>query len=229
MDARGWLALETSVPSATVAAGDAGGVWAGEEFHSDRSHNSLLFGPLGRVLERVGLARVAVVLVGTGPGSYSGTRVGIAAGQGVAIAAGCPAVGVPSLLATPEALAGGLSLAVGDARRGGWWLARVDDGRLAAAPVIVDHVAFVRELGAAFAAGVPAVSFDPVARLRLGPELATRVAVARPTAAALLTWWARQDEAIRAAFAAEPVQPVYLRPPHVTMAKGVHPLVPRED
>lgn len=220
-----WLAIETSVRSATVAVGDASGVLASEAFESDRSHNSVLFGPLARVLEPVDVARLAVVLVGTGPGSYSGTRVGIAAGQGVAIIAACPAVGVPSMLATPEARAGGVSLAVGDARRGGWWLARVEEGRVTAPPAIMAHEAFAREVAAAVAAGLPVVAFDPVERLRLDPGVAARLVPARPSARILLEWWARRGDGERAAFAAEALQPVYLRPPHVTRAKDGHPLL----
>ncbi len=220
-----WLALETSVPVATVAVGDVGGVRWIEEFTSDRSHNSVLFGPLRRALEQIGGLRLEVVLVGTGPGSYGGTRVGIAAGQGVAIARGCPAIGVPSLLATTEARAVGRSLAIGDARRGGWWWSAVEDRRVVGEPLIVGHEEFVRKIEETLAAAVPVVAFDPPARLKLPEEVRGRLVAARPSAANLLGWWAERGDDERVALAAVVPQPEYLRPPHVTRAKAGHPLL----
>ncbi|MGC4013199.1 MAG: hypothetical protein QM755_01595 [Luteolibacter sp.] len=68
---------------------------AEREFCSDRSHNAVLLGPLGELMAGLSPEDIGLVLVGSGPGSYSGTRVGIAAAQGVALAAGCPVVAVP--------------------------------------------------------------------------------------------------------------------------------------
>ena len=105
-------------------------------FCSDRNHNALLFEPLRELLEKHG--KPSLVLVGSGPGSYSGTRVGIAAAQGVAIAIGCPAVAVPSILAVPSAANGARCLAIGDARRGSFWTAEIGNFRLLEEPSLCD-------------------------------------------------------------------------------------------
>ena len=95
------LILETSTPNASLATTEPGGRIEQREFTSDRSHNAVLFSPLKELLDTRETLEIGLVLVGSGPGSYSGTRVGIAAAQGVAIACGCPAVAVPSILAVP--------------------------------------------------------------------------------------------------------------------------------
>lgn len=55
------------------------------------------------------ISDAAAVAVGTGPGSFTGLRVAMALGKGLAVALGCPIVGVPSLDAwlasSPDAVA----------------------------------------------------------------------------------------------------------------------------
>jgi tRNA threonylcarbamoyladenosine biosynthesis protein TsaB len=46
---------------------------------------------------RVALAAVELIAVATGPGSFNGIRAGIAVAEGLALALGVPAVGVPTL------------------------------------------------------------------------------------------------------------------------------------
>ena len=78
------LAIETSTRQGSVALRLGGRVEFAETFASQRSHNSQLFAPLEKALE-IAERRITLVVVGTGPGSYTGARIGIAAGQGVAI------------------------------------------------------------------------------------------------------------------------------------------------
>ena len=132
------LVIETSTPRASLATIGPGGHLEQREFTSDRSHNAVLLAPLQELLDGRGGVETGLVLVGSGPGSYSGTRVGIAAAQGVAIACGCPAVAVPSILAVPSAHGGAPCLAIGDARRGSFWTARMENSRLLAGPGLTD-------------------------------------------------------------------------------------------
>ena len=96
------LVLETSTPHASLGLADGAGGFSETGFQSDRNHNALLFGPLAELLAEKDPAEIGLVLVGSGPGSYSGTRVGIAAAQGVAMVSGCRTVAVPSILAVPS-------------------------------------------------------------------------------------------------------------------------------
>jgi len=82
-------------------------------------HAERLFGCLETLLARNGLAysdlgRVAST---TGPGSFTGLRIGLSAARGIGLARGIPVIGVPSLLALSLPIAGP-ALVLLDARRG---------------------------------------------------------------------------------------------------------------
>ncbi|MBU1174032.1 MAG: tRNA (adenosine(37)-N6)-threonylcarbamoyltransferase complex dimerization subunit type 1 TsaB [Alphaproteobacteria bacterium] len=73
----------------------------------ERGHAEILFGRIAGLLAEAGqtyadLRRIAVV---TGPGSFSGLRIGLSAARGLALALSIPVIGVPRLL--------GLSLTAG--------------------------------------------------------------------------------------------------------------------
>jgi tRNA threonylcarbamoyl adenosine modification protein YeaZ len=90
------LVLETSTPTASLLLVHDDGSVSPRSFQSDRSHNAELFRPLQELMAEK--PKLELVIAGSGPGSYSGTRVGIAAAQGVAIAMACPAVAISSIL-----------------------------------------------------------------------------------------------------------------------------------
>ncbi len=218
------IAIETSTPQASVAWLDAAGSLVEEAFSSDRSHNSGVFGPLGRALQGRAPGEAAVLLVGTGPGSYSGVRIGIAAAQGVGMVHGCAVAGVPSLLGTAAARGGGRWLAVGDARRGSWYVAVVAGGRLEAAPELLAADDFAARVAAGVAAGAGVFSLDEVGQLGLEAGLADRVVREWPRAVLLLEAWESWDEGERGRWLDAAVQPVYLREAFISEAKRGHPL-----
>ncbi|MGA0854723.1 MAG: tRNA (adenosine(37)-N6)-threonylcarbamoyltransferase complex dimerization subunit type 1 TsaB, partial [Luteolibacter sp.] len=211
------LIFETSTPHATLARVDAGGCVNERGFSSDRNHNALLFGPLDELLgdDR----KVDLVLVGSGPGSYSGTRVGIAAAQGVAIAMGCAAVAVPSLLAVPSVASGKAALAIGDARRGSYWTARVEDFKLDAAPSLCDAAGLHERVAQALDEGLVVFSCEEIARFPLPEDILAKLSFEIPSAKRLWQAWQSTDEATRRAWSAEIPQPIYIKPPHITPAK----------
>ena len=213
------LILETSTPHGSVALAMPDGRLETREFSSDRSHNAILFSPLQELLDGRGDQKIDLVLVGSGPGSYSGTRVGIAAAQGVAIALGCPAVALPSILAVPSAAQGQACLAIGDARRGSYWTAKIENLRLISGPELTDLSGLQEILESHLAAALTVFSFEDPARFPLPADLSDQVKLEFPSAASLWQAWRHADETTRAAWAAEIPQPIYLKPPHITPAK----------
>jgi len=181
---------------------------------SDRHHNALIFAPLEEAIEALGDRKIDEIVIGTGPGSYSGTRVGIATGQGVALVHGCPAVGLSSLLAT------GIEegVAIGDARRGSAWTARLAVGALPEPELLP-----MAELEAALAGEEKIFTFEAPGRFSFSKEIAVEQGV--PTARALAEAWIKLSEAQQEALRALPPQPAYLKPPHITESKKGHPLL----
>ncbi|MBK1883164.1 tRNA (adenosine(37)-N6)-threonylcarbamoyltransferase complex dimerization subunit type 1 TsaB [Luteolibacter pohnpeiensis] len=213
------LILETSTPAASLALVQSGKVTRELSFTSDRNHNAQLFAPLAELLGEIPISAVNLVLVGSGPGSYSGTRVGIAAAQGTAIAASCPAIAVPSILAIPSAEQGNACLMVGDARRGAFWTARVDELELISPPQITDAEDFFKQVEAAIAAGESVISFEKPDRFPLPEAMVAQVKLEFPTAGRLWQAWLATPAATRSLWAAASPQPIYLKPPHITAAK----------
>lgn len=101
------LALDTSTDWASVALFDGREVLAEETWHAQRRHADELFPTIERLLgmAHASIASVDRVAVATGPGSFTGLRVAIAAAQGIARGAGAALVGVSTLdvLAYPHA------------------------------------------------------------------------------------------------------------------------------
>ena len=213
------LVLETSTPHASLASIERDGRLKQREFTSDRSHNARMFSPLKELLDARDEGAIGRVLVGSGPGSYSGTRVGIAAAQGVAIAAGCPAVALPSILAVASAEGGAACVAIGDARRGSYWTARMEHYRLLAEPELTDAGGLAAIVLEATTAGIPVFSFEDAARFPLPPELLSQVRLEFPNAQRLWRAWELTDPATRDLWTQATPQPIYLKPPHITPAK----------
>jgi len=97
------LAIDTALAACSAAVLDTehGGIVAAESLPMTRGHAEALMPLVARVMDQAGLAftdldRVAVT---TGPGSFTGLRVGIAAARGIALATGKSAVGLSTLFA----------------------------------------------------------------------------------------------------------------------------------
>jgi tRNA threonylcarbamoyladenosine biosynthesis protein TsaB len=95
------LAIDTALEacSAAVLDSDRGGIIASETLVMARGHAEALMPLIARVMDLadVEFAELDRVAVTTGPGSFTGLRVGISACRGIALAAGKPAVGLSTL------------------------------------------------------------------------------------------------------------------------------------
>ena len=224
------LAIETSVPEASIALW-SDGAWLFEaEFVSDRNHNSMVFEPLAEALALLEGRELSTVLVGTGPGSYSGTRIGIAAAQGLAIAKSCPAAGIGSIAATPPArsvarpaAAHTAATAIGDARRGLYYISSITASGEAEEPELMDAAVLEQRL-----ASIPddlLFTLDAPTTLGLNDQLQERITRTQPQARLLVDVWLGLDEVRRQQLYSTPLAPTYLRAPFTSKAKQGHPLL----
>lgn len=96
----GWLlAIDTATTTIVVAAGTpAGEVLATEAFEGRYRHSQELLPAIIRMIQRASLrpADLAGVIVGTGPGAFTGLRVGIATAKTLAHELRRPIVGISS-------------------------------------------------------------------------------------------------------------------------------------
>ena len=97
------LAIDTALDAcaAGVLDTEAGRLIAQESQAMKRGHAEALLPLIARVIEQSGIAFAALdrIAVTTGPGSFTGLRVGLSAARGVALAANKPVVGLTTLTA----------------------------------------------------------------------------------------------------------------------------------
>ena len=97
------LAIDTALAACSAAVLDTvfGGVIASESLPMVRGHAEALIPLIARVMAHaeLGFFDIDRVTVTTGPGSFTGLRVGISAARGIALAADKPAFGVTTLSA----------------------------------------------------------------------------------------------------------------------------------
>ncbi|MEY4548571.1 MAG: tRNA ((37)-N6)-threonylcarbamoyltransferase complex dimerization subunit type 1 TsaB [Pseudomonadota bacterium] len=146
------LGIETSSVRGSVALIETGRTLAVASHQRENAHEQSIQPLIEQVLAEAGWSARTLdrVAVGTGPGSFTGLRVGIALAQGISEGLEISLVGVPSLeamaRAAPEHLPGP-RVAVLDARRGELFLAAYDvDGLELLAPQIVEGVAAAERL-----------------------------------------------------------------------------------
>lgn len=213
------LAIETSYPAASISLKLGEQPTHSEYFESHRQQNQLLFPPLKKLLGLIPEGeKLDLILIGTGPGSYAGSRISIAAAQGIAVAHGCPVVGQSSFLATATWRAGKASIAVGDARRGSYFIAEIAPHALPKEPKLLERDAFDHKVSQSTAA---LFSLDPTMLLTGDQPLTQELASAEQHIEA---WIALSEEDRQTQLNTQP-SPIYLRGPFITKAKPGHPLL----
>jgi tRNA threonylcarbamoyl adenosine modification protein YeaZ len=207
------LAIETSHARGSVAVVQEDGAVAYEKtFTSERSHNSQVFAPLSEALE-IAAGSLQALVVGTGPGSYTGARIGIAAAQGIAVSRHVPVFGLPSVLAPDASELPAAFTVCGDARRGMYFIASIHSDTLLGEIVLHETGDFAQRRAADSA--TPWFTFDAKIAadfpdVRLTAPSATRLAqiASRLSPEHLLT------------LADSPkLEPLYLAAPFITMPK----------
>ena len=197
------LSIDTSTPVGGVAiVGLEGEVRYEARFTANRSHNSEFVEPLREALAVLGDDPLDLIAVGTGPGSYTGIRIGISVAIGISLSRGAPVIGVPSVCTVAVAES---CHVVGDARRESIFCVEVVDRRLVDEPTMVEAGEFELPDGPVFTfddspvvPGLTAAGPDPVVLARIAVEMTV--------------------EEIEQA-TSEPFEPIYLRAPFITTPK----------
>jgi tRNA threonylcarbamoyl adenosine modification protein YeaZ len=99
------LAIDTATSRVVVARGRPDGTLEDQtSWDAGYRHGEALLPAIERLLAPVGgRAALSAVVVGTGPGAFTGLRVGIATAKGIAHGLGCPIGGVPTGVALLDA------------------------------------------------------------------------------------------------------------------------------
>jgi tRNA threonylcarbamoyladenosine biosynthesis protein TsaB len=104
------LAIDTALDACAAAVLDTGAnrLLAEESQAMKRGHAEALMPLIARVMKASGVAFAALdrIAVTTGPGSFTGLRVGLSAARGIALAAGKPVVGLTTLTAYAAPIVG---------------------------------------------------------------------------------------------------------------------------
>ncbi|MEO0362854.1 MAG: tRNA (adenosine(37)-N6)-threonylcarbamoyltransferase complex dimerization subunit type 1 TsaB, partial [Pseudomonadota bacterium] len=115
----------------------------------ERGHAERLFPLIEAALAEAGrgYSELELIAVCTGPGNYTGARIGVAAARGLAFSTGARAVGVDRFAALAEGRQGSVAVAL-VGRGGGIHVARFEDGAATMRPLTIRP-----EEGAAYADG----------------------------------------------------------------------------
>ncbi len=197
------LAIETSTNCGSIALLEDEQLIFSQEFAADRSLGSLLFLPLQKAVGMV--QKVDQIVIGLGPGSYSGVRIAISAAMGLSMSTGARLVGISSLAAmqTKEPT----YCAIGDARRNTFYFTSVCNRECVEGPLLLSpeqlHERLALNKMPVFTSAV--IEEFPAAQLTF-------------PSAEILARLAGQGKGI---IASGDLEPIYLRDPHITMPKAV--------
>jgi tRNA threonylcarbamoyladenosine biosynthesis protein TsaB len=196
------LAFELSTSRGSLAWLD-GKIEFTREWPNDRKNSALFFENLQAAREKFGAPET--IIVGLGPGSYAGTRIAISAAIGVQLSCGARLIGYPSICAMKcDAQE---YCVIGDARRKSFFLARILKNEVIEGPTLFSELEVKAELE----------SLDPTTPIfssELLPQFDGAV-ICFPSALIL----ARLAKEPRRSFCLPPLEPFYLREPHITIPK----------
>src|SRR3984893_15909379 len=168
---------------------------------NDRKNCGPFFEHLREMQEKFG--KPDTIIVGLGPGSYAGTRIAISAAIGLQTASQARLVGFPSICAI-ECDAAEYCV-IGDARRQSFFFARVRDNNLAEGPTLMSEAELRENLDKVDRK----MSIFATENLPKFERADIRYRAGRI--------WARLARDADQISAAPPLEPMYLREPHITV------------
>lgn len=210
-----FLAIETSVETGSVALWRKDEIVIERTFLAGRKPSATLWPALEEVMAEVEI--LDAIIVGTGPGSYNGSRVGIAAAQGIALVHGCGVAPICSFEGVAAATEN--ALAIGDARRKSFSMQKVVHGRIEGRFELGDVDELSTAILESLAKGEEVFSFDRSERFPISEELQAQIQFRQSEAGRLAAAFAKRTSAEQDALKKTLAEPFYLRDPHITVGK----------
>lgn len=233
------LAIETAGSGCSAAVTRGNRVLASEIRALRHGHAEALLPMVDRVMAKAGLrpSQLEVVAAAIGPGGFTGIRVGLAAANGIALAAGARLVGVSSFAAAAAGAGGGgegrVVLVALDSRRADFYVQLfVPAGPEDTLAPLAAPEALLPERLARYAAGIMAecgavgtllIAGDAAEAAGAALEGRLHFMLAADAAPGALGVAAAARRQLRTEAPSGPVRPLYLRPPDVTLPKRRDP------
>jgi tRNA threonylcarbamoyladenosine biosynthesis protein TsaB len=195
------LALENSTTHGSIALFEDGQQAAAFQFANDRKHSGLFFQSLQKLGDR--LQHLDAIAVGLGPGSYAGVRIAIASAIGLAAAHKAKLVGLPSICAVENAP--NEYGVIGDARRNSYFFARVVENEIVEG-IDLHGEEDLRARLQSIHRETPVFSCEPLFSF-------PQTVICSPSATLL----GKLIEHGTVHSLKNPLQPIYLREPHITI------------
>ena len=173
------------------------------EWPNDRKNSAPFFENLHDLTRKFGTPQT--IIVGLGPGSYAGARIAISAAIGLHLSSGARLIGFPSICAMESDARE--YCAIGDARRKSFFFARIRDRGAAEGPLLYSESQMKLKLDK-LEPSLPVFSSDFLPQFK--------GAAVRHPSALVLARVAREESR---SFFLPPLEPIYLREPHITLPK----------
>jgi tRNA threonylcarbamoyladenosine biosynthesis protein TsaB len=192
------LVFDLSTRRGTIALANEKGILGATDWPNDRRTSAPFFATLNEIVREHGAPET--IVVGLGPGSYTGTRIAISAAIGLRAATGAALAGISSLCAISDEEEFSV---IGDAKRASFFFAKISGGLLANDPDLLSENEMNERLSSITT--IPIYTSDEL------PQF-TAVELRFPSAKLLCLRAQTSPQNLARA----PLAPIYLREPHIT-------------
>ena len=192
------LGFDLSTHRGTIAFVNGDNVLCARHWPNDRRNSAPFFAVLNEIIYDHGAPEV--IVVGLGPGSYTGTRIAISAAIGLHATTGAALTGLSSLSGISEE---NEYVVIGDAKRASFFFATISGGLFATEPDLLSQNEMHQRISSITT--IPIYTSDEL------PQF-TAVQLRFPSARLLCL----RAQKFPQNLARAPLAPIYLREPHIT-------------
>jgi tRNA threonylcarbamoyladenosine biosynthesis protein TsaB len=196
------LAFDLSTRRGTIALANEKEILGARDWPNDRRSSAPFFEALDEIIREHG--RPETIVVGLGPGSYTGTRIAISAAIGLEAATGAALAGISSLCAISDE---NDFCVIGDAKRASFFFAKISGGFLVNDPELLSENEMNERISSI--TKIPIYTSDEL------PQFMS-VKLRFPSAKLLCL----RAQTFPQNLARAPLAPIYLREPHITTPRS---------